>query len=49
VSAYCKKNALYYDPFAELVPFFEADPYVFFASGPQELRRLASNCAVNTK
>ena len=34
------KPALYYDPFAELVPRYEETPFVHFASGPEELHRM---------
>jgi polysaccharide biosynthesis PFTS motif protein len=40
VAAALGKPAIYYDPFAELVPCYESDSCVFFASGPNELRSL---------
>lgn len=40
VSDALSKPALYYDPFAELVPRYEETPFVHFASGSDELRRL---------
>jgi hypothetical protein len=38
VSADLRKPALYYDPFAELVPLFEKNEYVHFAAGRDQLR-----------
>jgi hypothetical protein len=40
VAASLRKPALYYDPFAELIPVFEESEFVHFASGFDELRRL---------
>jgi len=39
-----EKTAIYYDPFAELVPKFESSRYVHFASGANELRHLMGKC-----
>jgi polysaccharide biosynthesis PFTS motif protein len=35
-----KKNAIYYDPFSELIPLYEKNQFVHFASGQRELRQL---------
>jgi len=40
VGAALSRPALYYDPTAELVPLFEASPFVSFASGRSELETL---------
>jgi hypothetical protein len=40
VAASLGKPALYYDPYAELVPVFEENKFVHFASGCDELRHL---------
>ena len=44
LSAAMKKPAIYYDPFAELVPVVEKNPYVHFAGGVDELRRVVEQC-----
>ena len=38
VAAYLKKPAIFYDPFAELVPKFEKNEFVYFASEYDELK-----------
>lgn len=40
VAASIKKPGIYYDPFAELVPRYEVNEFISFASGPIELRKL---------
>lgn len=38
VASGLEKHALYYDPFGELVPIYEQDEFIHFASGRNELR-----------
>lgn len=40
VAASLGKPTIYYDPFAELIPQFEESKFVYFASGPEELKKL---------
>lgn len=40
VSAHLKKPGIYYDPYAELVPKYESNEFVSFASGTEELEQL---------
>lgn len=42
VAASVRKPAIYYDPFAELVPQYEKNGFVHFASGPGELKQLTA-------
>jgi hypothetical protein len=46
VAAHLRKPAIYYDPFAELVPVFEPDTLVHFAAGPDELRRALGSLTI---
>jgi hypothetical protein len=45
LSAALAKPAVYYDPFADIVPVFEPDPLVHFVSGPEQLRELLDRLA----
>lgn len=38
VASQLKKHAVYYDPFSELIPTYEQDNFIHFASGRSELR-----------
>ena len=38
VASDLNRHAIYYDPFSELEPHFESNPYVHFAAGKSELR-----------
>jgi hypothetical protein len=50
VSAALGKPAIYYDPFAELIPVFERNQHVHFASGPDELCDMTAQClGINLK
>jgi hypothetical protein len=40
VAAKLEKHAIYYDPFCELVPVYEKNKFVYFASGKAELKLL---------
>ena len=44
ISAALEKPGIYYDPFAELIPQYERDAFVYFASGTKELRQLMRSC-----
>jgi hypothetical protein len=44
LSASLGKPAIYYDPFAEIIGIVETDPNVYFASGFDELKRIAGEC-----
>jgi polysaccharide biosynthesis PFTS motif protein len=49
VGSHCKKNAIYYDPFGELIPFYEKNEYVDFASGQNQLLGIVKRLVINYK
>lgn len=44
VSSHLKKSAVYYDPFNEIIPLYEENPYVLFASNKEELKKIVLSC-----
>ena len=44
VAAFLGRQSIYYDPFNELIPVYEMNEHVHFASGKLELRRLMRLC-----
>lgn len=49
LSADLATPGIYYDPFAELVPFIEDHPHLHFASGVQELTAVLERCFPNVQ
>ena len=43
VASFLKKPAVYYDPFAELIPKYEDNSFIYFASEYEELKKITNN------